>query len=303
MQPLLAFRKKLKNNELTSLKENNDKINSKNFLKFSKIGKKINFHNFYLKEMKKKGKKIKLICRNKNKEKIFVANKVIMAAGTIATTKIIMNFLNFNQEVKINHHPRLISVFLGKKSIQTNLDFTPSILQLIGKKQKNYFSADLRPGNKLITESMLELNSLLYPFKPLINLIKKRLIFSNILLPPKFSNIFMKNDGKSFKVYTKKKDTINILKKANLAVFSFLYKKKIIFPIFKTHFPGIGSDFHYFGTLPINGKSKLSVNEKCQLKNNKNIYIIDSSVFNFENNKYPLGIVMANARRIGKLLS
>ena len=150
---------------------------------------------------------------------------------------------------------------------------------------------------------MLELNSLLYPFKPLINLIKKKLIFSNILLPPKFSNIFMKNDGKSFKVYTKKKDTLNLLKKANLAVFSFLYKKKIIFPIFKTHFPGIGSDFHYFGTLPINGKSKLSVNEKCQLKNNKNIYIIDSSVFNFENNKYPLGIVMANARRIGKLLS
>ena len=53
----------------------------------------------------------------------------------------------------------------------------------------------------------------------------------------------------------------------------------------------------------MNGKTKLSVNENCQLKNNKNIYVVDSSVFNFKINKYPLGIVMANARRIGKLLS
>ncbi len=82
-----------------------------------------------------------------------------------------------------------------------------------------------------------------------------------------------------------------------------MLKKNFIFPLFKTHFPGIGSDFHYFGTIPFNKNNKLSVNENCQLKNNKGIYIVDSSVFNFKNNKYPLGIVMANARRIGKLLS
>ena len=93
------------------------------------------------------------------------------------------------------------------------------------------------------------------------------------------------------------------LKKINLNIFSFLLKKNFIFPLFKTHFPGIGSDFHYFGTIPFNKNNKLSVNENCQLKNNKGIYIVDSSVFNFKNNKYPLGIVMANARRIGKLLS
>ena len=80
-------------------------------------------------------------------------------------------------------------------------------------------------------------------------------------------------------------------------------KNKLNFPFFKTHFPGGGSDFHYFGTLSINNNSNLSVNEKCQLKSHKNIYVIDSSVFNFKSNKYPLGIVMANARRIGRLLS
>ena len=47
-------------------------------------------------------------------------------------------------------------------------------------------------------------------------------------------------------------------------------------------------------------KSKLSVNENCQLKSHKNIYIIDGSVFNFKKNKYPLGIILANAARIAK---
>ena len=36
------------------------------------------------------------------------------------------------------------------------------------------------------------------------------------------------------------------------------------------------------------------------VKNFKNIYIIDGSVFDFKINKYPLGLLMANARRIAK---
>ena len=31
----------------------------------------------------------------------------------------------------------------------------------------------------------------------------------------------------------------------------------------------------------------------------KNIYIVDGSVFDFKVNKYPLALIMANARRIG----
>ena len=204
-----------------------------------------------------------------------------------------MEFLKVKNEVKINHHPRLIAVYFGRKNIKSNLNFTPSLLQIIGMGKDNYFCADLRPGNRLITESMVELNKLLYPLKFLINLFKKRLIFSNILLSPKYSNIYMKYFDKNFYIYTKKNDLIKKLKKANFKIFSFLYKKKTIFPFFKTHFPGVGSDFHYFGTLPMNSKSRLSVNEKCQLKNHKNIFIVDSSVFNFKENKYPLGIVMA----------
>ena len=302
-KPILAFNKLLKKKNLNNLNENKDKLNSYNFLKMSRLSKKIRFHNFYLDEMTSLGKKIKLTCKNKNRYKVFIANKVILATGTIATTKLVMGFLNIKREVKINHHPRLIAVYLGKKNIKFNLNFTPSLLQFIGKGKDNYFCADFRPGNKLITESMVELSKLLYPLKSLINFFKNRLIFTNILLSPKYSDIYIKNLNKSFLIYTKKNNLLSKLKKANFKIFSFLNKKKIIYPFFKTHFPGVGSDFHYFGTLPMNSKSKLSVNEKCQLKDHNNIFIVDSSVFNFKENKYPLGIVMANARRVGKLIS
>ena len=302
-KPILAFSKLLKKKNLNDLNEDKDKLNSSNFLKMSKLSKKIRFHNYYLDKMTTLGKKIKLICKNKKESKVFIANKVILATGTIATTKLVMGFLNIKREVKINHHPRLIAVYLGMKNTKYNLNFTPSLLQFIGKGKENYFCADFRPGNKLITESMVELSKFLYPLKFLINFFKNRLIFSNILLSPKYSNLYIKNLKKNFIIYTKKNNLVGKLKKANFEIFKFLNKKKIIFPIFKTHFPGVGSDFHYFGTLPMNSKSKLSVNEKCQLKNHNNIFIVDSSVFNFKENKYPLGIVMANARRVGRLIS
>ena len=214
-----------------------------------------------------------------------------------------MNYLKIKNEVQIKHHPRLISVYLGRKSINTHLQFTPSIMQIIGKIKKAMFTIDLRPGNKFITESITEISKFLIPFKFIINLFKNRLIFSNVLIDPKFSNLFIKKVNNKYLLYSKNKELKKTLKNANYKIFSFLVKNKIIFPFYKTYFPGTGSDYHYFGTIPINSKKKLSVNDNCQLYKNKNIYIIDGSVFNFKKNKYPLGIIMANARRIGQLLS
>ena len=303
IRPIIAFSRKLKKNKINEIKEDKDKLNSLNFFKASGLKKKIKFHNYYVEEIQKYGNKIKLVCKNNNETKIFFVKKIVLAAGTIVTTKILMNYLKIKKEVNLMHHPRLVSVFLGRKKIDTNLKFTPSLLQIVDKEKEFFFSADLRPGNSDITNSIISLSKIIYPLKFLINFFKKRLIFSNILLNSKFSDIYLKRDGNKFLIYTKKNNVHKILKKTNSKIFSFLLKQNIIFPFFKTHFPGTGSDFHYFGTIPMNGKTKLSVNENCQLKNNKNIYVVDSSVFNFKINKYPLGIVMANARRIGKLLS
>jgi len=121
-----------------------------------------------------------------------------------------------------------------------------------------------------------------------------------MFLNSKYSNLYIKKINNSFEVYSKTKSLKKIFKKNSQIIYNFLIKTKKIFPFFINYFPGFGSDFHYFGTIPINGKGTLSSNDNGQLKKNKKIYLIDGSVFNFKVNKYPLGLVLANSRRIGK---
>ena len=299
-KPILGFlNKNLKHGDLNNLKEDKSKLISKNFIKKINNKGKIIFHDYIVEKIKKDSRKINIFCNNSQKKTTIIqAKKVIFASGTLTTTKIIADYLKIKSEIKVKHHQRLFSVFVGKKSINFNLKFTPSILQIKNNLKK--FCADLRPGNKMITESIIDAYSFFRPFKFFLNLLKNRMIFSNVLLDSSFSNIFMKKQKKYFVLYSKKNNAKEYLIKKNKQIFDFLFEKKIIFPFYKTLYPGPGADYHYFGTIPFNKKGKLSVNDNCQLRNNKNIYIVDGSVFNFKFNKYPLGWVIANARRVGK---
>ena len=240
---------------------------------------------------------------NNKKEHIIFAKKVVFATGTIATTKILLDFLNITRAVKIKHHPRLLSMFFSRKPIKSNLNFTPSLIQIINRSKKDYYSADLRPGNKLITSSIIEAFPFMGPLRFFINLIRARLIFSNILLDSSFSNIYLKKEKNNFKLFFKKNNLLKNLKERNFKIFKFLLSNKLIMPFYKTFYPGDGADYHYFGSIPFKSHGKLSVNNNCQLRSEKGIYIVDGSVFDFKTNKYPLGLMVANARRMGKLLS
>jgi len=307
-KPLLAFigNKNKKSRQLSEINETKDKLNSTNYLNFLK--KNIYFINSVVKKIYKKNSKLYLVCEDSNNNiKTYVIKKIIFAAGTIATTKLILDYLKIEREVKIKHHTRSISVFLSRKKILNPLKFTPSLLQIKSKDKKNQYSGDIRPGNKLIIKSILEISWLFYIIKKIMIFFKDYIIFSNILLDSKFSNLYIrriKNQTK-YKIYKKKQNTKFLLRTAQKNIYNFLLKNKIIFPLFYiNYFPGVGADYHYFGTIPISDKkNKLSVNMNCELKNNKNIFIVDGSVFDFKFNKYPLGIIMANAGRIAKYLS
>ena len=304
-KPILGFfsQKNFKGN-LNLINEEKNKLNSQNFLKKINKNKKINILNFYVKKIIKDKKNIELICIDKNNnEKRLKVKKLVIAAGTISTTRLIADYLNLQSEIKIKHHPRLFSVFFSKKPIKSRMKFTPSILQIIRNSSKDYFSADLRPGNKMITDSIEEFYPFIKPLKPLINYLNHRIIFSNILLDTKDSDIYMKKISNRYKIYSKKFKIKKILRKKNKEIYKYLLSKKIIYPFYFTHFPGPGADYHYFGTIPFNVKRRLSVNDNCKLKGSDNIYVVDGSIFNFKKNKYPLGIVMANARRVGNILS
>ena len=225
-----------------------------------------------------------------------------MACGTIATTKIIIDFLNIKKEVKIKHHPRLLSVFFSKKKLDFKLNFTPSLLQIINNSSKLNYTADLRPGNKLITKSIIDAFPYIRPFGFLINFLRNRLIFSNFLLDPLYSNIYLKKNNNKFELYSKERGLPEILRKKNKNIFRYLLKKRLILP-FTKHFFQAMAQIIITSVLPFQKRGNFGVNDNCQLLSSKNIYIIDGSVFNFKANKYPLGIVVANARRIAKLLS
>ena len=96
------------------------------------------------------------------------------------TTKLIMDYLNISKEVKINHHPRLFTLFFSKQKWKSKMQFQPSHLHLKSKKKPYLFTADFRPGNKAIINAVIKFKFFLLPFKFVLNILKEHLIFSNI---------------------------------------------------------------------------------------------------------------------------
>ena len=305
-KPILAYSKKNLNlNENINLElvnERTDELTPKNYYNHFLKKKKIIIHNFVVNKIYKKKNKLFLICENRKKKVIFVTKKLVLGCGTIVTTKLILDFLNIKREVKIKHHPRLFCLFLSKYRYENNMQFMPSAVNIRNSKNSNTYVMDFRPGNKFIINAMINFKKYLLPFKFILNFFRKNMIFCNIFLHSKYSNLFMKlKKNSKVIIFSKKKKIIPTFKKIHKKIFKFLTKDKLILPFFYNYFPGFGGDFHYFGTIPITKKNKeLSVNDKCQLKKFKNIYIVDGSVLDFKTNKYPLGLIMANARRIGK---
>ena len=299
-EPVLAFQNKIKKKiELSGLNEKRDKFVPLNIIKNIKK-KKIIFHNYYVKKIEKIKNGILVHCSNGSKEKKFITKKLVLGCGTLITTKLIMEYLDIKNEIRINHHPRLFSLYFSRKKWKSNMNFEPSYTHLKLKKNPFLFTADFRPGNEIIVNAIVKFKKILKPIKYLINIFREYMIFSNIFLESKYGNLFIKKKEKYYEIFSKEKNLKKIFKTTSRVIYQSLLKAKKILPVCHNYFPGFGADFHYFGTIPINGKNKLSVNEKCQLNRNKNIYIIDGSVLNFRKNKYPLGIIIANSRRIGR---
>ena len=299
-EPILAYQKNTKKKlNLSNLNEDKDKFVPKNLIKRLKR-KKIIFHNYYVKKIKKYKNRIILECSNGIENKTFDTKKLVLGCGTLVTTKLIMDYLKIKDEVRINHHPRLFSLYISKQKWKSHMNFEPSHTHIKPKKTQFLFTADFRPGNKIIVNAIIKFKKILKPIKFLINYFREYMIFSNIFLESKYGNLFIKKRDKFYEIFSKEKNLKKTFKKTSKMVYQALIKAKKIFPVYYNYFPGFGADFHYFGTIPINSRQQLSVNENCQLKNNKNIYIIDGSVLNFKKNKYPLGVIIANSHRIGE---
>lgn len=302
-KPILAIQgKNSQNTSISTIEKKITKLEPKSI--FENLKNKIKIHNYYVESFSKKKNLIYISCVNNSIKKIFITKKLILASGTIVSTKLIIDYLNFKKEVSLKHHPRLISMYFARNKIKSNLDFTPGLLQVKSKTNSKTVSvSDVRPSNTKIITSGLKIFPFLKPFKFILMFLKNYILLSNTLLGSSESNLFIKKQKNFFLIYSKKKNLLKKLKHKQRDVYKFLRNQKIIFPFFKNFFPGVGGDYHYFGTVEIGKKGILSVDEKCRLKNNNEIYVIDGCVFNFKKNMYPLGLVMANAKRVAKILN
>tara|TARA_B100001057_G_scaffold500988_1_gene619496 strand:- start:222 stop:1574 length:1353 start_codon:yes stop_codon:yes gene_type:complete len=293
---------RLKNDRNPFFSEKN-KMNSKNFFDYHLKNKNLIFLDYVIKKIAKKNKLIELhIIDNKGIEKKIYAKKLILGTGTIVTTKLVSEYLNISDEIRIKHHPRIIFSFLGKKPTRLK-NKIESETKAFAYSNRN-FVVDFRP-NAIAIMDVIKKNFNNLGVNLFLNIFKKKLIFSNVFISSKFSSLYMKTNNGQTLIFSEtnnfKTDKINKIKETVLELKNELSKQKLIYPFYKTFIPNAGADYHYFGSMKINNK-KFGVNENFQLNANKNIYIIDGTCMDYKNTFYPMGVTMANARRIGYLL-
>lgn len=256
-------------------------------------------------------KKIKnyylVYCKSNNKKIILKTKKLVLAAGTISTTKLVCEMLNINSPVKIFHNPMLFGVFILREKVRLD-NFSSSKLacKIFLNNSKKYSTVNFRSSNisiknKIFNDFFYMKNFLL---QKLYKFFENKFLFFNLYLDSKFSNIYLKliknNKAKIFTRKIKNEDIKNELFKHSNYLFKYLKKRKIIYPLKFNLVPKIGHDNHYIGTIPINGKNKkLRLDENCHLKNHKNLIIIDGSAIPATNSKFPTGLIIANAIRTG----
>ena len=274
------------------------------------ISKKIKLYNYFVNKIRKKKNYYEMHCTNKNGNLILRSKKVVLAAGTLSTTRIVCEMLNFKEKIKVMHNPMLFGVFISKYSIKENENkLLPSDMaaKIKDKSFNTILTANFRRSNKIIENKIYQNFKIAknFIFKKLYNNFKLKLLFTNLYLDNKYSNIFFKFDGKNFKIFSEtnyKKRNNKILKSNFRKIYKYLKHKNIISFLNYFYIPETGTDNHFTGTIPISKKKKLSLNENCELKNHKDFYIVDGSCIPQINLKFPTNLIICNAYRIGKLI-
>ena len=165
---------------IDNVNELKDKFTPKNYYKKFLKNKKISFHNYFVKKIKKHRNLFEVKCSNGDIDKTFFTKKLVIGCGTIVTTKIILDFLKINKEIKLKHRPRLFSLYFTNKKWKNKMLFKPSQVHLKPKKETELFTADFRPGNKMIIDSIIKFKKYLYFLKPVLNFFRFNKIFSNL---------------------------------------------------------------------------------------------------------------------------
>ena len=117
--------------------------------------KKIEKINLIVKKIVKFKSGYKVYCLDKNnKEIILNTKKLILAAGTVSTTRLVAQMLKYKKKIKIKHNPMIFGAFVAKENLKITKKLEPSDLAAVIKNSKSkYFSVvNFRTSNSIIKE-------------------------------------------------------------------------------------------------------------------------------------------------------
>jgi choline dehydrogenase-like flavoprotein len=240
------------------------------------------------------------------------AKTVVLAAGTIGSTKLAMQTLGYlEQAVELKSNPAFAMAFCLPRKIGNaigNKGF--SLGQLGFRIEESNDDADYAHG--VIFSSGSLLTSEIARYLPLsrpasISFLRRlmpSLVFLNCFLPGSYSShkMVLSKSGElqiqgGYQTGFIAKVELTRLKLSRgfrqLGAYALPGGAKISEP---------GSDIHYAGTLPMGGKSKLATDAYGQLSGVPGLYVVDGAVLPQLAAKNPTFTIMANADRIGRYL-
>lgn len=269
------IKKTLKKSIISKSFENSNPILLKNNSLFKKIISNLIKKKFLIKEKKRVSKIIKLNDRYqiklKNSDIKIEAKKIIMACGTLSTSKIILNSTNSTQSSFNDHYPHYIFCLDIKNTIKNILNIKNFLTIKKNKAKKNIFFAsvyDLSNFNiNEFSSYFLKTNIKLFNKYKMPNLFK--LIKPIQLWTPRMLNFYKMKKNLNVQIfsnYNKDKDKMYNLFKKNLNKSLYIIKES-------KNFLG----FHYHNLNFQINKKNYSFDKILKYKFGNNIVCVDAS--------------------------
>lgn len=246
-----------------------------------------------------------------NKRLKFAAKKLCLAAGTLATTRLVMNALNFREKLKLLSCPTAAFLLFSPKFIGSKPEQSFGLAHLIFNfKTKindsiygGIFPSGGIPYIEIIKRMPLTTRSRIDTVAFLLG----SSILGNLFLPGKYgvAEVSIKKDG-ILKVEScddlliKRKDAYKDCR--DMIVKNF---HKLGFYLLPGSFSlgHSGSDIHYSGTLPMKKKPKISeTSAEGEVSGLRGVYVVDGACLTDLPAKPHTLTLMANADRIAKCL-
>ena len=181
--------------------------------------KSIKNYNFFVNNIEKNKNSYYVNCENGKKKILIKAKKIVLAAGTISSTRLICKILKIRKPLNLDHNPMMFGLFFLKKKIK-NESFSSSKLaaKIFSKNKKIYCSVNFRSSNSTIRKKIFSIfpqikNSL---SKSIYNILQNKMVFINLYLDSKYGNLNLRlNEFDQINLKTNKKKMYAIKKELN----------------------------------------------------------------------------------------